>query len=208
MLQRKMKRAIRVLVVMTFILTAARPQETTTEDLIGLLKENAQSNADGEHPLFSGDEEDFSKYQQGSDYGSEATGFGGHGPEVGDVFNPNAEWNGGGLPQNFLQGIQGPFNFLPPTHQQASSLFPNYETSPPFSPQEGFPFHPEEESPKFPATHETSPLFENATPLAAPIFQGNPTLPENQTNPDSLIGSRKTINQSFISLRCLPSNTR
>nr|CAH0108044.1 unnamed protein product [Daphnia galeata] len=195
-----MKRAIGILIiVMTFTLTTARPQETTTEDSDSLLKENAQSNADGEHPLFSGYEEGFPNYQQGTEFagGAEGTVYGGHGPEAGgvtgDIFNPG--WtNGGGLSQNFLQQSQGPFHLLQsPTHQnhQAAPLFPNYEISPsPFSPQEGFPFYPEEESPTFPATHETSPLFENATPLVAPILEGNQTLQENnQTRPDSLIGS-------------------
>ena len=187
-----------LIIVMTFTLTTARPQETTTEDSDSLLKENAQSNADGEHPLFLGYEEGFPNYQQGTEFagGAEGTVYGGHGPEAGgvtgDIFNPG--WtNGGGLSQNFPQQSQGPTHLLPPTHQnQVAPLFPNYEISPsPFSPQEGFPFNPEEESPTFPATHETSPLFENAPPLVAPIFEGNHTLQENnQTRPDSLIGSR------------------
>jgi hypothetical protein len=202
-----MKRSIGILVSLTFALTAARPsQETTTEisdeaETEKQFKENALSNADGEHPLFSGYEEGYPNYQQLAEYGQQGTGYGGHGPEAvgvtGDVLKPanNAGWNGGGLSsQVFPEESQEPFNLLPPTHQQAlAPLFQNHESSPPFPPQQGFPFYPQEEAPTFPATPETSPFFENATPLVAPTLQGNQTLQENQSSPDSLIGSRKNI---------------
>jgi len=73
-----MKRSIGILVAVTFALTAARPQETTTKDSDGASKENALSNAD-EHPLFSGYQEGYPNYQQLAEYGQE-TGYGGHGP--------------------------------------------------------------------------------------------------------------------------------
>jgi hypothetical protein len=208
-----MKRSIGILVALTFALTAARPQESTTEiSDDGAFTENALSNADGEHPLFSGYEEGYPNYQQLAEHGQQETGYGGHGPEaVGvtdNVLKPanNAEWNGGGLSsQVFPEESQEPFNLLPPTHQQALiPLFQNHESSPPFPPQQGLPFYSQEEATTFPTTpetetSETSPFFENATPLVAPTLQENQTLQKNQASPDSLIGSRKNIPvQSFL----------
>lgn len=192
--------AVFTLAVMT--ITTARPQETATEDLEGILQTDASSNA--VDPLAS-------VIDTGLQYGEETTGYEGQGTEittVTDVLELSTESNGSPT-EIFSHESQELPNLLSSTHQ-ASKLNPNFEDSPFLPALNVSPFYAEEVSPLPPPyvavpssptqdvsqplypAYGVSPLF----PFAIPTFERDQTLLSgNQTN--SPIGSRK---RTFVHL--------
>ncbi|KAI9552072.1 hypothetical protein GHT06_022409 [Daphnia sinensis] len=178
-------------------LTAARPQETATEE--GILQQDALSNADG-HPLL------LSGIDKGLQHGEETERYEGQGTEittVTDVLEPSTEANGDPT-EIFFRESQEPFNLLPSTHE-ASQLSQDVESSPSLPTQEASPFFPEEVSPlppppvappSFPTQGASQSLYPGygTSPWFTPAI---PTSGKNQTliagnqanNPNILIGS-------------------
>lgn len=188
---------VAVMCLVTLTLTAARPQETATEE--DILQQDALSTVDGEHPLLSG-------IDKGLQHDEETERYEGQGTEittVTDVLESSTESNGSPT-EIFFRESQEPFNLLPSTHE-ASQLSQDVESSPSLPTQEASPFFPEEASPlpppyvappSFPKQgtsqslfpgYGTSPLFASTAPTTE---RNQSLLAGNQANsPNILIGS-------------------
>ncbi|XP_059353343.1 uncharacterized protein LOC130700013 [Daphnia carinata] len=187
---------VAIMSLVTLTLTAARPQETATEE--NILQQDALSNVDGEHPLLSGIDEGFQHDEETERYEGQGTEI----TTVTDVLEPSTESNGSPTEILFRES-QEPFNLLPSTHE-ASQLSQDVESSPSLPTQEASPVFREQTSPSpssssplsFPTQGASQSLFpgNGTSPLFAPATapsQKNQALPAgNQANsPNMLIGS-------------------
>lgn len=177
----------------TIASAAARPQEAPGVTVDEVLQQ-ALSNAGVEHPPFSGFEEGLSNFQ-GAEYG-EGTEYGGQGSEFGGVFIPDAATNGVAS-QISPEQSHGAFEFFHPSPEM-SPWFPTEETASllPTLPAQGASF-----TSGVPPIDNNTPNVDTATlfPFGMGWATEAPNTNENGgSNPENLIGSRKTISMSSL----------